>query len=155
MKVSNISDVSFKDLDFENSIGSNEKIILKALGIPPVLVDSGNNANLRPNHRLYYLETVLPVIHKIASAFQAYFGFEIYEDVAGIPALQPELRDEAAYYSTLVNGGVITPDEARLGMGMEILPDGQGSTIRVPQNIAGSAANPSTGGRPAGDNANE
>lgn len=150
MKISNISDVNFKDLDFESSISSNEKVILKAVGIPPVLVDSGNNANLRPNHRLYYLETVLPIIHKIASAHQAYFGFEIYEDVAGIPALQPELRDEAAYYSTLVNGGVITPDEARLGMGMEALPDGQGSQIRIPQNIAGSAANPSQGGRPSG-----
>jgi len=98
---------------------------------------------------LYYLETILPIIHKISSAYQMYFGFEIYEDVAGIPALQPELRDEAAYYSTLVNGGIISPDEARLGMGMDPLPDGQGSDIRIPQNIAGSAANPSQGGRPS------
>ena len=149
MEIDSISSVSFKDLDFSSSIDSNEKVILKTLGIPPVLVDSGNNANLRPNHRLYYLETVLPIIHKISSAYQTFFGFEIYEDVAGIPALQPELRDEAAYYSTLVNGGVITPDEARIGMGMDILPDGKGAQIRVPQNIAGSAANPSQGGRPS------
>lgn len=149
MEIDSISSVSFKDLDFSSSIDSNEKVILKTLGIPPVLVDSGNNANLRPNHRLYYLETVLPIIHKISSAYQTFFGFEIYEDVAGIPALQPELRDEAAYYSTLVNGGVITPDEARIGMGMDILPDGEGAQIRVPQNIAGSAANPSQGGRPS------
>lgn len=155
MEISNISNVSFKDLDFETSLDSNEKVILKSLGIPPVLIDSGNNANLRPNHRLYYLETILPIIHKIASGYQTFFGFETYEDIAGIPALQPELRDEAAYYSTLVNGGIITPDEARNGMGMEALPDGSGSTIRVPANIAGSAANPSQGGRPAGDNQNE
>ena len=149
MEIDSISNVNFKDLDFGSSIDSNEKVILKSLGIPPVLVDSGNNANLRPNHRLYYLETVLPIIHKISSAYQMFFGFETYEDVAGIPALQPELRDEAAYYSTLVNGGVITPDEARLGMGMEALPDNQGSQIRVPQNIAGSAVDPSQGGRPS------
>ena len=80
-----------------------------------------------------------------------FFGFEIFEDVAGIPALQPELRDEAAYYSTLVNGGIITPNEARKGMGMDPLAT-DGDEIRIPQNIAGSAANPSTGGRPAGDN---
>lgn len=149
MEVDSISNVNFKELDFEASIEANEKTILKALGVPPVLVDSGNNANIRPNHRLYYLETIIPVIKKLNSAYQAFFGFEIYEDVAGIPALQPELRDEATYYSTLVNGGVITPDEARKGMGMEPLADNAGSTIRIPANIAGSAVNPSVGGRPA------
>jgi HK97 family phage portal protein len=149
MSVDSISNVNFKELDFGPSIDSNEKIILKALGVPPVLVDSGNNANIRPNHRVYYLETIIPIIKKINSAYQMFFGFEIYEDVAGIPALQPELKDEAAYYSTLVNGGIITPDEARLGMGMEILPNSAGAEIRIPANIAGSAANPSQGGRPA------
>lgn len=149
MEIDSISNVNFRELDFEASIEANEKTILKALGVPPVLVDSGNNANLRPNHRLYYLETIIPIIKKLNSAYQAFFGFEIYENVAGIPALQPELRDEAAYYATLVNGGIITPDEARLGMGMEPIVDGTGTTIRVPANIAGSAANPSVGGRPA------
>lgn len=151
MEIDSISNVNFKDLDFGASIDSNEKVILKALGVPPVLIDSGNNANLRPNHRLYYLETIIPIIKKLNSAYQMFFGFEIFEDVAGIPALQPELRDEAAYYSTLVNGGIITPNEARKGMGMDPLAT-DGDTIRVPANIAGSAANPSTGGRPAGDN---
>lgn len=148
MEIDSISNVSFKDLDFGPSIEANEKVILKALGVPPILVDSGNNANIRPNHRIYYLETIIPIIKKLNSAYQAFFGFEIYEDIAGIPALQPELRDEAAYYSTLVNGGIITPDEARFGMGKEPLPDGAGALIRVPANIAGSAANPGTGGRP-------
>lgn len=155
MKIASISDVSFRDLDFESSIDSNEKVILKAMGVPPVLVDSGNNANLRPNHRLYYLETILPIIQKIGSAYQAYFGFEVYEDIAGVPALQPELRDEATYYSTLVNGGIISPDEAREGMGREAIPDGSGEAVRVPVNVAGSAANPAVGGRPAGDKPNE
>ena len=155
MKIDALSNVNFKDLDFTTSIDANEKVILKTLGVPPVLIDSGNNANLRPNHRLYYLETIIPIIKKLSSAYQQFFGFETYEDVAGIPAMQPELRDEAAYYSTLVNGGVITPDEARLGMGMDPLPNNQGADIRVPANIAGSAANPSTGGRPAGDTNNE
>lgn len=148
MEIDSISNVNFKDLDFGPSIEANEKIILKALGVPPILIDSGNNANIRPNHRIYYLETIIPIIKKLNSAYQAFFGFEIYEDLAGIPALQPELRDEATYYSTLVNGGIITPDEARFGMGKEPLPNGAGTQIRVPANIAGSAVNPSLGGRP-------
>lgn len=152
LKLNQISNVSFKDLDFSESIDANEKVILKALGIPPVLVDSGNNANIRPNHRLYYLETILPLVQKICSAYQAFFGFVCYEDTVGIPALQAELKDEAAYLTSLVNGGIITPDEARVELGKEKIEGGD--TIRVPQNIAGSASDPSQGGRPAGDKLN-
>jgi HK97 family phage portal protein len=146
MEIDSISNVNFKDLDFTTSIDSNENIILKAIGIPPVLMDSGNNANLRPNHRLYYLETIIPIIKKFNSAYQMFFGFQIKEDVAGIPALQPELRDEAAFYSTLVNGGILTANEAREGLGLSTL-EGH-DELRIPQNIAGSAADPSVGGRP-------
>ena len=150
MVVDPLTTVSFKDLDFAGSIDSNEKVILKALGVPPVLVDSGNNANLRPNHRLYYLETIIPIIKKVNSALQMFFGFEIIENVAGIPALQPELRDEAAFYSTLVNGGIITANEARVGMGRDVLPGHD--DVRIPQNVAGSAVDPSQGGAPPQDN---
>ena len=34
------------------------------MGVPPILLDGGNNANIRPNHRLYYLETILPIVEK-------------------------------------------------------------------------------------------
>ena len=110
-------------------------------------MDSGNNANIRPNMRLYYLETILPIVKKMNHALCRHFGFMIKEDVSDIAALQPELRDAAAYYSSLVNGGIITINEARDRLGYEEM-DGQ-DDIRVPQNIAGSAANPSEGGRPA------
>ena len=86
-----------KELDFQTSIEENEKIILKALGIPPIMMDSGNNANIRPNMRMYYLETILPIVRKINHAMERYFGFELREDISNIPALQPELRDSSSY----------------------------------------------------------
>ena len=153
LEVSNLTQVSFKDLDFQPSIEANEKIILQALGIPPLLLDSGNNANIRPNHRLYYLETVLPIVRKINYAFERFFGFDLLEDVSNIPALQPELQDKAAYYATLVNSGIITPNEARESMRMEGIEGND--ELRVPANIAGSAANPSEGGRPSEDEEND
>ena len=52
LEVENLTEINFKELDFQEAIASNEKIILKAIGVPPILMDSGNNANLRPNHRL-------------------------------------------------------------------------------------------------------
>ena len=146
MEVDSITNVNFKELDFQTSIEENEKIILKALGIPPIMMDSGNNANIRPNMRMYYLETILPIVRKINHAMERYFGFELREDISNIPALQPELRDSSSYYTALVNGGIITAAEARKALGFDFL-DGT-EEIRVPANIAGSAANPDEGGRP-------
>lgn len=133
-------------MDFQSAILENEKIILKALGIPPIMMDSGNNANIRPNMRLYYLETILPIVRKINYGLERYFGFELREDITNIPALQPELRDSSAYYTSLVNGGIITPAEARKALGFDFVKGTQ--DIRVPANIAGSATNPDEGGRP-------
>jgi HK97 family phage portal protein len=151
LEVDSLSTVNFREMAFEDSIVENEKSILKLIGIPPVLLDGGNNANIRPNHRLYYLETVLPIVRKMTFAFERYFGYEIKEDVTNIPALQPELSDQGNYYQSLVNGGVLTPNEARDALGLE--PVEGGDELRIPANIAGSAANPSEGGRPnEGDN---
>ena len=146
IEVDKLTNVNFKELDFQSAISENEKIILKSLGIPPILMDSGNNANIRPNMRLYYLETILPIVRKVNFAVSRYFGYEVTENITNIPALQPELRDSAAYYTSLVNGGIISPNEARQALGYETLEEAEG--IRVPANIAGSAANPSEGGRP-------
>jgi HK97 family phage portal protein len=146
LTVENLTEVNFKDLDFQEGIKSNERIILEAMGIPPILLDGGNNANIRPNHRLYYLETILPIVRKLGYALERYFGFEVSEDVTGIPALQPELRDQAAYYATLVNTGIMSPNEAREALGKD--PVDGFDEPRVPANIAGSATNPEEGGRP-------
>ena len=153
LELDTLSNTSFRELDFADSIKANENIILQALGVPPILLDSGNNANIRPNHRMYYLETILPIVRKINFAFERYFGFDLQEDTSNIPAMQPELRDQAGFYSTLVNGGVMTPNEARVSMRLDPL-DGL-DEIRVPANIAGSAADPSDGGRPVEDEGEE
>lgn len=146
IEIDSVSNVNFRELDFQAAIAENEKIILKALGIPPIMLDSGNNANLRPNMRMYYLETILPIIRKMNFAMERYFGFRLKEDITDIPALQPELRDQSQYYSALVNTGIISPNEARDALSFDPV-DGY-DDLRVPANIAGSAANPDEGGRP-------
>ena len=146
IEVDSLSNVNFKELDFQNALAEHEKIVLKALGVPPIMLDSGNNANIRPNMRMYYLETILPIVRKLNFALERYFGYELSEDISDIPALQPELRDASAFYTSLVNGGIITANEARERLGFD--PTEGADDIRVPANIAGSAANPNEGGRP-------
>lgn len=148
LEIDQISSTSFKDLDFQQSIKDNEETVLKALGVPPILLDTGNNANLRPNHRLFYLETIIPIVNKVNSALERFFGYEIYEDTTYIEALRPELQDQASYLQTLVNGGILKPNEARDQLGLEPDEDPASNELRIPANIAGSAANPAVGGRP-------
>lgn len=150
LKPVNIGQESFKDMDFDVSIKTHDTKILKALGVPPLLLDGGNNANISPNLRLFYLETVLPIIHKYVSAVERFFGYDVGPVTTNVSALQPELKDVAAYYTTLVNGGVISPNEARVELRYEVKTGHD--DLRVPANIAGSAANPSTGGAPRAQN---
>ncbi len=141
-----LSDINFKEMDFDVSIKTNNVKVLNALGVPQVLFDGGNNANISPNLRLFYLETVLPVVRSFTSAVERYFGYDIEPITANVSALQPELKDLAQYLTSLVNGGVLTPNEARVELRYEKLPGND--EIRVPANIAGSAADPSQGGAP-------
>ena len=73
-------------------------------------------------------------------------GVQIKPDKLSIPALRPDERTQSVYFSTLVNTGIITPNEARIGLGYPSI-DGENS-IRVPQNITGSATDATQGGRP-------
>jgi len=149
LEIDSISNVDFKQLDFEDSVSNLEDTILGVLGVPPILLKGGNNANIRPNHRLMYQETVLPLVRKLISGLERYFGYDLAAALEELSPLQPELDDKARYYSTLVNGGVITPNEARVALRLETI-EGH-DDLRIPANIAGSAGNPSEGGRPRGN----
>jgi len=147
---------SFKDLDFNQGVERLEQYIAVILGVPWVLLNSGNNANIRNNERLFYYRTVLPLMNKIASAVEFHIHkispnmrgrLVVKADTFSIVALRPDMKEHAAYLSTLVNGGVLTPNEARKELRLE--PYDGGDEIRIPANIAGSAGNPSEGGKPS------
>ena len=148
MKPNPVAQASFQEMDFDVSIKTHDTKILKALGVPPILLDGGNNANISPNLRLFYLETVMPIVTKFTSAMERFFGYDIAPITNNVSALQPELKDVAAYHSTLVNAGIITPNEARIELRYKELPGKEATDIRIPANIAGSAADPSQGGAP-------
>ena len=148
LKIDQFSQVKFQELDFENSIERIQQDMAKALGVPYVLLKSGNNANIDANQKLFYQHTVMPILNQFCSAFMLFFnnGVQIKPDKLSIPALRPDERTQSVYFSTLVNTGIITPNEARTGLGYPSI-DGENS-IRVPQNITGSATDATQGGRP-------
>jgi HK97 family phage portal protein len=146
LKLKSIGDTNFKEMDFDTSIKTHDIKILLALGVPEVLIYGGNNANISPNLRLFYLETILPIVRRYTSALERFFGYDVEVVTANVSALQPDIKDIASYHVSLVNGGIITPNEARAELRYEDKPGSD--ELRVPANIAGSASNPDQGGRP-------
>lgn len=140
LELDSVNPGNFKELDFSKSIEDSEGRILKALGVPPILLNSGNNANIAPNMKLFYNTTVLSLIQKYVAALEAYFAYDIKQDVSEVTALRPELKDEAAYYTGLVNNGIMTAAEARVALRLEDLGDESLNEIRIPANVAGSAS---------------
>ncbi len=148
LKPQRLSEQKFSDLDFDVAIRTHGERIMTSIGVPPILLQGGNNANISPNLRLFYLETVLPIVRLYISSVERYFGYDVEAVTSNVSALQPELKDIAAYHVGLVNGGIITPNEARVEL--RYAPIVGGETVRIPANVAGSAANPLQGGRPQG-----
>lgn len=146
LKPVNLNAGSYGELDFDKSIQTHGERIMSAIGVPPILLHGGNNANISPNLRLFYLETVLPIVRKYISSVERCFGYDVEAITSSVSALQPDIGEIAKYHSTLVNGGIITPNEARQELRYAKVEGGD--TIRIPANIAGSAADPSSGGRP-------
>jgi HK97 family phage portal protein len=155
MKVNPLSATKFSELEFEESVTSHETKILKALGIPPVLLNSGNNANLRPNIQLFYETTVLPVVTKLIGSYEKFFAWDMEPEVAKVRALRPELKEAGQYYTGLVNNGIMTPNEARVELRLDPVTDPKANELREPQNITGSATDPAEGGRPEGEGESE
>jgi len=150
LSIDSIGSKDFKELDFSQSIIDAETRILKALGVPPLLLDSGNNANIAPNIRLFYVTTVMPLIDRFVSATENYFGYDIKPVYADVAALRPELKDLSDYYTSLTNNGIMLGSEAREALRLHKLKEPLLDKIRIPANVAGSASgvNGQEGGAP-------
>ena len=146
--IESLSKYNFKELDFSESIKLQEQAILKALGVPPLLLDSGNNANINPNLRMFYINTVMPLVNKVIQSLEFFFGYDIKPISQDVLALRPELKDSAAYYSTLVNAGIITRNEARSELRYEDSDTEFADDLILPANVAGSNYDSTQGGAP-------
>ena len=151
MKVKETSNTNFREMMFMENIDGFENKMAKAMGVPTVLLDSGNNANLRPNVELFFSMTIIPLMRKFESAFEAYFAYDIKLTTHNIAALAPDLKIEAERISSLVNNGIITGNEGRENLRLDPLDDPDMTKIRIPANIAGSATGVTgqSGGAPA------
>lgn len=143
MQIKDLGSKDFRELDYKESLNAHIDNIMVALGVPSVLINGGNNANIAPNLRLFYIQTVLPLVLKVTGALERYFGYDLKPATRDVLALQPELREEANYLVSLTNAGIITRNEAREKIRMKNSDNPIADELTLPANIAGSAALPS------------
>jgi len=139
MKAKTVSTASMTDLTFNESVAETERKVCVALGIPPLLLDSGNNANIKPNLELMFYTTILPMLRKFESAYEFFFSRDIELSTFKVPALKPDLKEQAERVSSLVNNGIITGNEGRAMLRLVELNEEVMKKIRIPANVAGSA----------------
>lgn len=139
MKAKAISTSNMRDLTFNESVAEMERKVCVALGVPPILLDSGNNANIKPNLELMFYTTILPMLRKFESVFEFYFARDIELSTFKVPALKPDQKEQAERVSSLVNNGIITGNEGRGILRLAPIEEDVMKKIRIPANVAGSA----------------
>lgn len=138
MRFKDVKSTDLEALRIREDVEGFNTDICTALGVPPILLDSGNNANIRPNLELLFYLTILPNLKKFESAFEFFFGYDLKLSTINVAALTPDLKAESDRIVSQVNNGIITGNEGRSALRLEPIKDPIMDEIRIPQNIAGS-----------------
>jgi len=151
MKAKQTGSSNLREMAFNESIKAMEEKVALALGVPPILLDGGNNANIKPNIELLFYLTIIPMLRKFVSGMEAFFAFDLELTTHKVPALTPDLKEQAERLSSLVNNGLMIGNEARAALRLDPIDDEVMKKIRIPANVAGSATGVSgqEGGKPA------
>ena len=144
---------NLKELEFNEGVNSISSRICAGLGIPEVLINSGNNANIMPNYRLFIFNTVAPLVNNFASEMTSHLHrfynntkkLKVVADYSVLPLLKDDVLKETNSIKGLVTAGVITPNEARTKLHYLKHKDPLADDLLFPANITGDLNNPSPG----------
>lgn len=110
-----------KDMDFAEGKADAARDICLSFGVPHILVVPGTQTynNIREAKLELWEDTILPLIDKVADQLDAQLcpqfgdGLALGIDLDEIPALEPRREARRTSVVTLLDKGVIDPDEAR------------------------------------------
>jgi HK97 family phage portal protein len=115
--------LSPQDMDFIAAKNACAREIALALGVPPMLLGiPGDNtyANFQEANRMFWRQTVLPLVNRTAKAISLWLGpaygegLELRADLDAIEALSPERE---ALWSRIERASFLSPDEKRTAVG--------------------------------------
>lgn len=125
------------ELDFVNSRAATRIEIMAAYGVPPPMAgvyDDATLANIREARRIFWIDTIIPVLEELKGAFNASlapeFGesFRIVYDVSNVEALREKFAEKLEAAERLFRMGVpLAVVNQRMELGLpEVEGDGVG-----------------------------
>ena len=116
-------DVKHKDIAFEGLLRLNREKIYAGFGLPPFrggVMEYANYANALAQDKDFWNNTIRPIINLIEMTFNQWLvrpffadNLRLRFDMAEVPALKGDPKEQADIIQILVNTGVLTRDEAR------------------------------------------
>lgn len=144
---------SLKDLQFQEGIGNIASRICGGLGVPEVLINSGNNANLSNNYKLFIFTTVYPLVLNMCSQLTLHLRkfyrntgkYKVVPVLDNLPYLQEDMINRTNSTKTLVTTGILTINEGRTALKYPVSDNSLCDEHLIPQNITGAHFEPSPG----------
>jgi len=133
-----------REAQFIDSRKMSREEILAAFGVPPVLVgllDGQFAANVREQLQIFWKLAMLPRLQRVEDQLNEQLASEYGEDIrlrfdlGHIEALREDENDRVERVRKLIEGGIITRNEAREEMGLETLPLPGMDDITVPFTV--------------------
>jgi len=120
-----------RDMEYVEQRKVNREEIAAATGVPPALLgvlEYANYANMDAQERIFWQAQVLPMLMLIESeltrlAKRVDARFFMKFDTSAVKALQANVLEWATLVRSLIDGRVITPNEARIILAERGLPD--------------------------------
>lgn len=135
---------SLREMSTIENIEAYKKAVSISLGIPPEMHGGIQGADMKEAKESFWNNAIIPMATKFERKLEAFFGYDIQLDTSSVRDLQMDKKTQANWLSTMVNGGIMLPEEARELARLPELSEEDMKKLRVPQNIAGKgdAANP-------------
>lgn len=150
-----------REAQFIDSRKMSREEILATFGVPPVLVgllDGQFAANVREQLQIFWKLAMLPRLQRVEDQLNEQLASEYGDDIrirfdlGHIEALREDENDRVERVRKLIEGGIITRNEARQEMGMETLPLPGMDDITVPFTVVAlGTAPPQPGAGPGAD----
>jgi len=144
---------SLKDLEFNSGVTDLSERICTGLGVPAVLLASGNNANITMNYKMFVFTTVYPLVLNVCANLTSHLHefynntgkLKIVPNTETLPFLEDDYLNKVNSIKTLVTTGLLTINEGRTLLHYKKSDDEIADRLLPPANITGNLFEPSPG----------
>jgi len=140
------------DMGYHELLDFNQQTTLGLNGVPPMhagILQFANYANSKTQTKLLWTDGAMPILFIIENALNHQFLWKYYDqdrghilkfNLSNVEALQEDKKEKAQIDVLYVRGGIKTPNEVRVELGLEEIDGGE--SLRSPSGTSGEPQEP-------------